>query len=119
MSIQVVIVSSGTSIFAIRASNSASCSGVASLGGSQKLSTPSSVSLLVHRPADRRGDRLLVELRRRPGLQAGLELLRVPGRVAGPGNRPDRDVVDADVVGVAVAAELVVRRDDVRLVAAG
>ena len=46
------------------------------------------------------------------------ELLRVPGRVAGSRKGPDRDVVDPDVVGVAVAAVLVVRRDDVRLVAA-
>ena len=46
------------------------------------------------------------------------ELLRVPGRVAGPLERADRDVVGPDVVGMAVPAELVVGRDDVGLVAA-
>ncbi len=47
----------------------------------------------------------------------GRELLRVPGRVAGAGERTDRDVVGPDVVGVSVAAEFVVGRYDVRLVA--
>ena len=46
------------------------------------------------------------------------ELLRVPGRIAGPLERPDRDEVGPDVVRVAVAAEVVVGRHDVGLVAA-
>src|SRR4029079_2067455 len=67
---------------------------------------------------DGRGDRLDIELRRRPRLDPGLlELLRVPGGVASPLECPDADGVGADVVGVPVAAELVVGRDDVRLVA--
>ena len=41
-STQVVIVSSGTSIFAANASNSAICSGVASSGGAQNDFLPSS-----------------------------------------------------------------------------
>ena len=48
----------------------------------------------------------------------GRELLRIPGRVAGTRERPDRDVVGPDVVRVPVAAEVVVGRDDVGLVAA-
>ena len=119
-STQVVISSSGTSILAANSSNSAICSGVASSGGDQHGFWPELLHPLVHPLADRRGDRLDVELRRRPRLEPGLlELLRVPGRVAGPLERPDRDVVGPDVVGMAVAAELVVGRDDVRLVAAG
>ena len=46
------------------------------------------------------------------------ELLRVPAGVAGPRNGPDRDVVGPDVVGMAVAAEVVVGRDDIGLVLA-
>ena len=46
----------------------------------------------------------------------GRELLRVPGRVAGPGERADRYVMGADVVGVAIASEFVVGGDDVGLV---
>ena len=74
----------------------------------------------VHRPPHRLGRGLLVELPRRPRLDGALalELLRVPGRVAGPRHGPDRDVVDPDVVGMAVAAEGVVRRHDVGLVLA-
>ena len=44
MSSQVVTWSSGTSILAANASNSASCSGVASSGGSQKDFCPASLS---------------------------------------------------------------------------
>ena len=117
MSIQVVIDSSGTSIFAMNASNSASCSGVASSGGDQKLGLPCSSMPLAHRRPDRCRDGLLVELGRRPRREAAVldrragpamlrgELLRVPGRIAGPRERPDRDVVGPDVVGMAVAAE--------------
>ncbi len=119
-STQVVINSSGTSIFAANASISAICSGVASSGGAQNGFMPE----LLHACASIRSrtdarDRLLVELRRRPRLETRvLELLRIPGRVARPLERADRDVVGPDVVGVAVAAELVVGRDDVGLVAA-
>ena len=99
-------------------------------GGDQKLGLPSASSRSRIAVPDRGRDGLLVELRRRPRREpAGIErragaavlrgeLLRVPRRVAGPRERPDRDVVGPDVVGVAVAAEVVVGRHDVRLVAA-
>ena len=68
---------------------------------------------------DRRRDGLLVELGWRPRRRARLlELRRIPGGVAGAVEGADRDVVGPDVVGVAVAAERVVGRHDVRLVAA-
>ena len=54
--------------------------------------------------------------RSRPAMLGG-QLLRVPGRIAGPLEGADRDVVGPDVVGVAVPAEVVVGRDDVGLVA--
>ena len=82
-STQVVIDSSGTSILAANASNSAICSGVASSGGSQKLRLPSSLQPLGHPRPDRCRDRLLVELRRRPGR-------RGPAHRAAPGTRPGR-----------------------------
>ena len=71
------------------------------------------------------GDRLLVELRRRPRREAALalgragaavlgrELLRVARRVAAARTRADRDQVRPDVVGMAVPAERVVGRHDV------
>src|SRR4051812_47458677 len=60
---------------------------------------------LGHRLTDRDGDRRLVQLRRRPRHRVAFELLRVPGGIAGPRERPDRHIVDPDMVGVAVAAE--------------
>ena len=80
---------------------------------------------LVHRLADRGRDRLLVELLRLPGREPaildgrtcaavlGRQLLRVPGRIAGPRERRHGHLVDPDVVGMAVAAERVVGRHDV------
>ena len=114
------------------ASNSASCSGVASSGRQPEAALAARRQSLGHRRAHRRRDRLLVELlrlpRREPALLdrgpgaavLGRELLRVPGRVAGTLERADRDVRwIADVVGVAVAAELVVGRHDVAAGSAG
>jgi hypothetical protein len=44
-------------------------------------------------------------------------MLRIPGRIAGPFERPDRDVVGPDVVRMPVPAELVVGRHHVGSVA--
>src|SRR6185369_17336304 len=81
---------------------------------------------LAHLVAHRGRDRLLVELRGLPrgeasgiGRRAGPavfrgELLRVPAGIARAREGPDGDVMGTDVVRVAVAPEVVVRRDDVR-----
>ena len=102
MSIQVVMASSGTSALATNSSNSASCSGVASSGGSQKLRWPAAARRSFIARAHGRRDRLLVELLRFPGREPalvdrrpgaavlGCQLLGVPGRVAGPRERRHR-----------------------------
>ena len=80
----------------------------------------------LERVPDGRRDGLLVQLGRRPGREPpiadrragagmlGRQLLRVPGRVAGPRERPDRHEVGSDVVRVPVAAEVVVGGHHVR-----
>ena len=74
---------------------------------------------LGHRRPHGRRDGLLVELGRRPrGEPRLLELGRIPRRVAGAVEGADGDVVGPDVIGMTVAAERVVGRHDVRLVAA-
>ena len=114
-STRVVFGPAASAICFMNASRSARCSSVSSSSPIVQAADAALLEQLLDLVAAREVQHALVELQRLPRGQAlVLQLLRVPGRVAGALEGQLGHLGGADVVGMAVAAEVVVADDDLR-----